>query len=326
MFPTSDSSQTIIDTLLEAAEKAGVEIYRQQKVFGISRGDNGKFTVELKESTEYFDAIILATGSKADGHEFAQTLGHTIVKPVPSLFTLNTKHQVKEGGMLHGLSGISVPKARVTFKVDVEGKKKKQVVFQEGPLLVTHNGISGPATLRLSAFGARQFHQANYRGDVFVHWAPELGSAEEVTAMLWDCKATMPKRAVSTSCPLVLSEQLSAIPRRLWAAMVTESGFEKETTWNEAPKKKVGALARMVSECVLDVTGKSVFKDEFVTAGGVSLKEIDMKSMESKKCPGLFLCGEVIDVDGVTGGFNFMNCWSTGYTAGSGAAEYVAAN
>jgi len=108
--------------------------------------------------------------------------------------------------------------------------------------------------------------------------------------------------------------------------MVTESGFDKETTWNEAPKKKVGALARMVSECVLDVTGKSVFKDEFVTAGGVSLKEIDMKSMESKKCPGLFLCGEVIDVDGVTGGFNFMNCWSTGYTAGSGAAEYVAAN
>ena len=144
-------------------------------MFGISRGDNGKFTVELKESTEYFDAIILATGSKADGHEFAQTLGHTIVKPVPSLFTLNTKHQVKEGGMLHGLSGISVPTARLTFKVDVEGKKKKQVVFQEGPLLVTHNGISGPATLRLSAFGARQFHQANYQGNVFVHWAPGFG-------------------------------------------------------------------------------------------------------------------------------------------------------
>jgi predicted Rossmann fold flavoprotein len=330
MFPTTDSSQTIIDTLLQAANDAGVDIRRQQKVFGITRDDSsGKFAVTLKESKEYFDAIVLATGSAAIGHDFARNFGHTIVDPVPSLFTLNTKHLVQPGGMLHGLSGVSVPLARVTFQSNMGNKK--QSLIQEGPLLITHHGISGPATLRLSAFAARAFHHVNYRGDVVVHWAPELGSAEDIADMLWQCKTTSPKRAVSTSCPLMLDGQSSsstssAIPRRLWAAMVAECGFDKENNWSEAPKKKINALARMVSDCILEVTGKSVFKEEFVTAGGVSLKEIDMKRMASKKCPGLFLCGEVIDVDGVTGGFNFMNCWSTGYTAGNGAADYTMGN
>lgn len=321
MFPTSDSSQTIIDTLLTAAEDAGVEILRMNRVVGIEQ-DEGTFAVQLKESTLRLDALILATGSNVKGHEFAQALGHKIVDPVPSLFTLNTKLQTKEGGMLHGLSGVSVPDARLTFKLAVEGKKKKKVLQQEGPLLITHHGVSGPATLRLSAFGAREFNQVNYRGDVLVHWAPELGSTQEIAAKLWASKTISPKKAVSTVCPLAI-EDSSAIPRRLWASLVEESGFEKETTWNEAPKKKINALARMIGECVLDVTGKSVFKEEFVTAGGVSLREIDMKTMASKKCPGLFMCGEVIDVDGVTGGFNFMNCWSTGYTAGNGAADHV---
>lgn len=325
MFPTSDSSQTIIDTLLEAADDVGVDIQRQRKVLAISRDENThKFLVDFKDSSELFDAVILATGSAAAGHDLARNLGHTIVDPVPSLFTLNAKNQVQDGGLLHGLSGVSVPLAKVTLKVDVEGKKKKQLLSQEGPLLITHNGISGPATLRLSAFAAREFHKVNYRGDVAIHWAPELGSADEIADMLWQCKTLTPRRAVSTSCPLMLAEQTSAIPRRLWAALVAASGFDKETTWNEAPKKKVGALARMVCDCTMDVTGKSVFKEEFVTAGGVSLKEIDMTTMESRMCPGLFFCGEVVDVDGVTGGFNFMNCWSTGYTAGNGAAAYVA--
>lgn len=339
MFPTSDSSQTIIDVLLEAAEDAGVEIRRKEKVFDILPiEDKKKIAVRLNKDesassltdADMFDAVILATGSSKAGHEFATNLGHALVDPVPSLFTLNTKLMVKEEGLLHELSGVSVPEARVTFKYAVTGKKKKQVLQQEGPLLITHHGISGPATLRLSAFGARQFHEVQYRGDILVHWAPDLGTTEEIAERLWQCKNISPKRAVSTSCPLMLpggddgdQAPSSAIPRRLWASMVRASGFEKETTWNEAPKKKVNALARMVSECVLDVTGKSVYKDEFVTAGGVNLKEIDMKTMASKKCPGLFLCGEVINVDGVTGGFNFMNCWSTGYTAGNGAAEYV---
>jgi len=150
--------------------------------------------------------------------------------------------------------------------------------------------------------------------------------------------AASPKRAIASSCPL-LSKRVgggddydggdtgdgtqSVIPKRLWSALVLESGFEKGAVWGEAPKKKVAVLARMISQFVLKVTGRGVFKEEFVTAGGVSLKEISMKTMESKKCPGLFFCGEVIDVDGITGGFNFMNCWGTGYVAGMSAADRI---
>jgi predicted Rossmann fold flavoprotein len=323
MFPTTDSSQTIIDTLLNAASQQGVEIRQKEKVFGIKQMEENGFMVQLRESDERFDAIILATGSSRDGYEFLRQMGHCIVDPVPSLFTLNAKHLVKEGGMLHGLSGVSVPNARLTFKVDVDGRKKKHVIQQEGPLLITHHGLSGPAALRLSAFGARELYDINYQGHVSVNWAPELGSAEELTEKLCQFSTISPKRAVATVCPLSRDGEESAIPKRLWSAMVAESGLDREIKWCEAPKKKLNALARLMCEHDLEVTGKGVFKEEFVTAGGVSLKEIDMKTMASKLCPGLFLCGEIINVDGVTGGFNFMNCWSTGWTAGNGAAEFV---
>jgi predicted Rossmann fold flavoprotein len=207
-----------------------------------------------------------------------------------------------------------------TFELEVPGKKKKSILSEEGPLLITHRGISGPSTLRLSAFAAREFHLLNYKSIVYVHWAPELGSSvEEIEDRLWSMTTYSPKKLVSSACPLIRNsvkrdddgDQSSStiIPRRLWSSLVKASGFEKETIWAEAPKKKVNALARNIAEFPLDITGKSVFKDEFVTAGGVMLKEITMKTMESKKCQGLYFCGEVIDVDGVTGGFNFMNCW-----------------
>jgi predicted Rossmann fold flavoprotein len=323
MFPTTDSSQTIIDVLLNAANQAGVEIWKQRKVLSISKSDSsGKFRLKCKDDFhEEYDAVILATGSSQAGHELAKSLGHTIIDPVPSLFTFNTKLQVKEGGILFELSGVSVPLARVTLKVKREGNDKKQTFSQEGPLLITHNGISGPATLRLSAFAAREFHKLQYRGEVMIHWAPDLGSTTEITEKLIKYKLILPKRSVSTSCPLQTDSD-RAIPRRLWSNLVAEAGIEKDTTWGEVPHRDLGKLARMVSECTLTLTGKSVFKDEFVTAGGVALREINMKTMESKICPGLFLCGEVIDVDGVTGGFNFMNCWSTGFIAGNGAATF----
>eukprot|EP00550_Attheya_septentrionalis_P009367 CAMPEP_0198297028 /NCGR_PEP_ID=MMETSP1449-20131203/35064_1 /TAXON_ID=420275 /ORGANISM="Attheya septentrionalis, Strain CCMP2084" /LENGTH=499 /DNA_ID=CAMNT_0043997825 /DNA_START=26 /DNA_END=1525 /DNA_ORIENTATION=- len=338
MFPTSDNSQTIIDTITTAAEKAGVIIRTSDVVSSVEkRVDENHFVIshspqgnsrETKPVTEIFDSIIMATGSSPKGHELVKELGHTIIKPVPSLFTLSAKHQVKEGGIFNGLSGVSVPDAIVSFKVAVPGKKKKKIFSQEGPLLITHHGLSGPAALRLSAFAAREFHDENYRGDVFVHWAPHLGTAEEIEEALWQITITSPKRAVSSGCPLFTSQlesqtesPSSSIPKRLWAAFAFESGFDKNTIWSEAPKKKVRVLSRLISEFVVDMTGKGVFKEEFVTAGGISLKEIDMKQLESKKCSGLFCCGEVLDVDGVTGGFNFMNCWSTGYIAGNSAAD-----
>ena len=324
MFPTTDKSQTIIDVLLHEADKVGVTILHKVKVVGIKHNDiDGKFYIDTNDENETtldYDAVILATGSAPIGYQLAQHLGHTIVPPVPSLFTLNCKIQIKEGGLLHGLSGVSVPTATLSIAVHQEGKKKPKALQQQGPLLITHHGISGPATLRLSAFGAREFNEINYRGDVKVHWAPALGTCDNIASKLSQQTSLSPKKNVETVCPLFI-QGVSAIPKRLWANMVEECGLTG-AKWSEAPKKKIQALATMVSDCVLDVTGKGVFKDEFVTAGGVALNEMDMKEMQSKKVEGLFLCGEILNVDGVTGGFNFMNCWSTGYMAGKGAAAF----
>ena len=352
MFPTTDKSQTIIDTLLNAADEAGVQIMKKQKVLSIAKSDSvtdgqedenstntsGRFMVETKDSPTplEFDAIILATGSSKAGHALAATLGHTIVDPVPSLFTLSSKPEVSEGGLFHGLSGLSVPTARLTLSVSStpaagngasnpskKKRQKKTKLQQEGPLLITHHGVSGPAALRLSAFAARPFHDLNYQTTVQIHWAPSLGTSQQIADALWKCTSLSPRKAVATICPLTLPEGGSAIPRRLWSSMVLASGMDSDTVWAEAPKKKVQALARMVAEFALQVTAKGVFKEEFVTAGGVALKEVDMKSMQSKQLPGLFFCGEVLDVDGVTGGYNFMNCWSTGHTAGTHAAAFL---
>jgi len=201
-------------------------------------------------------------------------------------------------------------------------KKKPRQIVQEGPILVTHHGLSGPATLRLSAFAAREFRDINYRGEVTVNWdiraaSMDRGNPEEVLEELWKVTSANPKRNVASACPL----PNNAIPRRLWQALVLHSGFAPDTKWGSATKKSVRKLAQNLVACPLEITSKGTFKEEFVTAGGVDLKEIDMTTMESKKCKGLFLCGEVINVDGVTGGFNFMNCWSTGFVAGESSSS-----
>jgi len=349
MFPITDSSQTILDTLMDAAQEEGVEVRTRHKVASITPQENGEgFLVGWKndeEPPEQFEAIILATGSAPVGYGLAKSLGHELVQPVPSLFTLNCKHAIKEDGLLYGLSGISVPTARVTLSITTTGggsksndsdpnkkakekKKKTTKLFQEGPLLVTHHGLSGPAALRLSAFAAREFQEMNYRTQITVHWDTGIGSnADEVFEQLWKMTSTNPKRSVSGACPLPNNQ----IPRRLWSALVQHSGLgtsdnnsnQDSMMWGNAPKKLVRKLATNLVACPLEVTGKGTFKEEFVTAGGVSLKELEMKTMQSKKCPGIFLCGELINVDGVTGGFNFMNCWATGFMAGHSSAEHV---
>ena len=325
MFPTTDDSQTIIDAIERAAYQSGVQVDTQQRVDSIARLEDGSYSVAIKDQEEpqLFDALILATGSAKIGMKLAESLGHTIIKPVPSLFTFNTKEQIQEGGVFHNLAGLSVQNARITFKVSVAGKKKKKAIVQEGPLLITHHGISGPATLRLSAFAARELHDVNYHCHVLVHWAPEFGSAEDIESALWSMTSASPKKMVSSTCPLLGPDGSSIIPRRLWYALVSESGIDQELRWCDAPKKQVRKLARCISEFEVDVTGKGVFKEEFVTAGGIKLAEINMKFMQSKKCPGLFCCGELLNVDGITGGYNFQNCWSTGWVAGNSAAEFV---
>ena len=325
MFPTTDDSQTIIDAIERATYQSGVQVVTQQRVASIDRLEDGSYSVVVKdqEGPQLFDALILATGSAKIGMKLAESLGHTIVKPVPSLFVFNTKQQIQEGGVFHNLAGLSVQNARITFKVSVPGKKKKKAIVQEGPLLITHHGISGPATLRLSAFAARELHDVNYHCHVLVHWAPTFGSTEEIESSLWSMTSASPKKMVSSTCPLLGPDGSSIIPRRLWSALVSESGIDQDLRWADAPKKQVRKLARCISEFEVDVTGKGVFKEEFVTAGGVLLSEVNMKKMESKKCPGLFCCGELLNVDGITGGYNFQNCWSTGWVAGNNAAEFV---
>lgn len=372
MFPITDSSQTVIDALLDAAKGGRVDIRTRQKVLDVSlQAESQGFVVSTQSKKgdqkttreENFDALVLATGSAPVGYQLAQSIleqaaekaekkkdtSKSFVSPVPSLFTMNTKLDIKEEGcLLYSLAGVSVPKAHVYFKPEetkdatTTSKKRKRAkklahLQQEGPLLVTHHGVSGPAVLRLSAFGARDFHDCNYRGVLRIHWAPSLGTVEDITNALWKMTQSNPKRNVATGCPLTVTttmkdssgfveKTLAAIPKRLWSSFVVNGcGMEATTTWGQVNKKSVRKLAMLMAECELQVTGKGTFKEEFVTAGGVSLKEIDMKTMMSKSCPGFFLCGEVINVDGVTGGFNFMNCWGTGHVAGTSAVDYVLA-
>ena len=379
MFPITDNSQTIIDTISQAAIKAGVEIRMKEKVDSVETNDKGQYVVNIStksssntsekiKSEEVFDSLILATGSFPLGHEIARSLGHDIVKPVPSLFTLDSKELTSNEGIFNGLAGVSVPLAQLTLVVNDEmlgikqssdesieseasdnlpkkkkkRKKKAPTIVQEGPLLITHHGVSGPAALRLSAFAAREFNKVSYKCEVKIYFCPKYeeelremnksGSSESLLMdALWDMTRLIPKRRVATGCPLFLKDSkeeesqksLPVIPKRLWQALVTEaSGIPSTTTWADVSKKMVRSLANNLFAFPLKVTSKSTFKEEFVTAGGVNLKEITMSRMESKIKPGLFMCGEVLNVDGVTGGFNFMGCWSTGFVAGESAANF----
>jgi len=393
MFPITDNSQTIIDTISRSAIRAGVEIRMKGKVESVAwretsdDNDEGQYVVTVLskspnapskvESEEQFDALILATGSFPIGHEIARSLGHKIVKTVPSLFTLSAKDLVTDGGTFHGLAGVSVPKARLTLVVNDEmtstlsldkssiakpteieandkqpaakqkqrkRKKKAQKIVQEGPLLITHHGVSGPAALRLSAFAAREFHAVGYKCEVKIHFCPTWEEEHKVSNgsstnegilmdALWEMTRLIPKRRVATGCPLFTKsahneesgeppKTLPVIPKRLWSALAQHSQIPAATTWGDASKGMIRSLANNISAFPLVVTSKGIFKEEFVTAGGVSLKEVHMSEMESKVKPGLFMCGEVLDVDGVTGGFNFMGCWSTGFVAGEGAARF----
>lgn len=171
------------------------------------------------------------------------------------------------------------------------GKKKKQAITTSGPVLVTHHGLSGPAALRLSAYAARNFFDLNYKTDIFINWLPGFDNFEYLEGELWKLTSSSPKRKVGTSFPLVSSGQTSPIPRRLWSSIVTSSEIELAKSWGDMSKKNVRKLAQTLLQCSVKVSGKGIFKEEFVTAGGISLKEINMKTMESKICPGLYVCG-----------------------------------
>lgn len=297
MFPVTDSSETIVECLVNAAVSAGVKLRTGSAVKSV-RKISSEFEVELKTGERLRgDRLLLATGSNPLGYRWAQDLGHTVVSPVPSLFTFNIKDP-----RLEDLAGVSVENVCLRL---LETKKKLE---QIGPLLITHWGISGPAVLRLSAWGARILHEHNYHLPVLINWVPEYNS-ENLRQHLLEVKTKLPKKRIINYCPLPL-------PKRLWQRFVSFAGITPQKPWTELSKKELNKLVQELTGGRYKIQGKGVFKEEFVTCGGVSLKEIDFKKMESKRCPGLYFAGEIIDIDGVTGGFNFQSAWTTSWLAG----------
>ncbi len=312
MFPITDNSETIVDCLVKAAEDAGVKLrtgtpvkfvrrYPPQPEDPLTKGGSarGGFEVELKTGEILkCDRLLLATGSNPQGYRWVKDLGHKVEPPVPSLFTFNIPDP-----RLQDLAGVSVNDVRLRLP-DAPSTLKEQT----GPLLITHWGLSGPAVLKLSAWGARFLHEHHYQTPLLVNWLPQYNE-ESLRKMLLAVKSQLPRRQIATSCPI-------PIPKRLWMSMITHLSIGAEERWAEVSKKALNQLVQELTQGRYLIKGKGVFKEEFVTCGGVSLKEVDFKTMESRQCPGLYFAGEILDIDGVTGGFNFQSAWTTAWLAG----------
>ena len=303
MFPITDSSQTIIDCLLNATRRAGVILKTNHGLDRVTKKPEGGFELTLSTGeTLACDKLLLATGgcrTPALG-ALAESLGHTLEPPVPSLFTFHIAEP-----WLRELAGISVE----TVEVSVAETKLRE----RGALLVTHWGLSGPAILRLSAWGARALHEKDYRFTLRVNWLPHL-SEENLNKELQARRASQPAR-------LVVNVPMTPLSARLWEKLVLAAGIPRDTRWSVLSRAAQHQLVHQLLHTEFPVTGKSLNKDEFVTCGGVRLPEVDFKTMESKLCPGLFFAGELLDIDGITGGFNFQAAWTTGWISGRSMAK-----
>lgn len=312
MFPITDDSATIVDCLNRAAQQAGVRIKTRSPITQIEKVSN-QFRLRLKSETVECDRLLLTTGSSPVGHRIARSLGHIIDSPVPSLFTFNIADK-----RLHQLSGVAVDPVILRLKIknteaSASAKKQSASLTQTGPLLITHWGVSGPAVLKLSAWGARELQKTKYRAQLSVNWLPEV-SQEQVRAKLQEVKATCRRRAIATHSPY------AAISKRLWQYLLARIDIDSGLTWANLSKKQLNQIVQSLTQSSYDVAGKGAFKDEFVTCGGVRLKEVNFKTMESRLCPGLYLSGEILNIDGITGGFNFQSAWTTGWLAGCAIA------
>ena len=290
MFPVSNSSQTIIECFLQATQKLGIAVLTGQSVQSIFKKD-AHWKIETQNENYLVEKLVLATGSNPKIWEMLQTYGHAIVTPVPSLFTFNIKDpRIKE------LPGVA---AQVTVKV------KDTKLSSKGPLLITHWGMSGPAVLKLSAWGARILHDKNYHFTIFVNWLNDVETSE-AEKILKDLKQEHAKKAVSKKSHF-------DFPNRLWESLVLASGIEAETKWADLSKVQLQNLSNQLTNGTFQVNGKSTFKEEFVTAGGIDLKEVNFKTMESKLHKNLYFAGEIVNIDAITGGFNFQNAWTSGF-------------
>lgn len=316
MFPITDDSATIVDCLYRAAQQAGVRIKTRSPVTHVEKSQNKfhNFRLRLKSETIECDRLLLTTGSSPAGHRIARSLGHVIESPVPSLFTFNIADK-----RLHQLSGVAVDPVMLRLKVDDQSKKKSPEkkmasLMQTGPLLVTHWGLSGPAVLKLSAWGARELQETKYRAQLVVNWLPAV-TQDQVRATLKEVKVNCSRRAIATHSPY------AALSKRLWQYLLGRIDIDSTLTWANLSKKQLNQLVQSLTQSSYDVVGKGAFKDEFVTCGGIRLKDVNFKTMESRLCSGLYLSGEILNIDGITGGFNFQSAWTTGWLAGCAIAS-----
>ncbi|MGJ8676432.1 MAG: NAD(P)/FAD-dependent oxidoreductase [Akkermansiaceae bacterium] len=302
MFPITDSSQTVIDCLVSSAQKSGVITQTSTGVKSISHGD-GVFHLLTDQGTALTSrAIILATGGTrlAAGARLAQSLGHELIPNAPSLFAFNISDP-----RISQLPGVSVPNAGIS----IQGIKLEA----RGPLLITHHGLSGPGVLKLSAWGARELHDLDYQFSITINWLPD----HDVESRLIEIRQEWGKRLVKGRAPF------DVFPKRLWEKLCLAAGVAENCIWSQLSKTCAQKLANELTAGSYQVSGKSINKDEFVTCGGVKLTDVNLKTMESKIQPKLYFAGEILNIDGITGGFNFQNAWTSGHIAGESATQSV---
>ncbi|CAN5151572.1 NAD(P)/FAD-dependent oxidoreductase [soil metagenome] len=302
MFPVTDSSETIVECFVTEAEKRNIEIRMQTTVTGIFEDSKG-FQIEINNTEKIFTKkLIIAAGgnAKSVGYDFLIQTGHTIIPPVPSLFTFNIP-----GNPIIELMGVSVENATVRIE--------NTSIITNGPLLITHWGMSGPVVLKASAWGARELANRNYDFLAIINWLGEMKENEIFERLIADRK--------NFNAQLVSNSNSFKIVKRLWNFMLNKSRIDQGIRWADLSNKQLRDLTQILSADRYEVKGKTTFKEEFVTCGGINLSEINFKTMESRKMENLFFAGEILDIDGVTGGFNFQAAWTTGYLSGTAAAE-----
>ena len=293
MFPDTDDSQTIIQCLLKEADKYGVAIKLRSEVISIEKKENG-FQLNTQLATVHTDFLCIASGGypKSAMFDWLTTTGHTIEEPVPSLFTFNIPVN-----SITQLMGVSVDKVMVK----VMGTK----LVEQGPLLITHWGMSGPVILRLSAWGARELADKKYHFTILVNWLPDYRE-QDLRSDWQSFREELASQKLGNRNPF-------GLPGRLWLYLLSSSGIEADTRWGDLPAKEQNRLIKNICTQEFGIKGKTTFKEEFVTCGGIKLSEIDPNTMQSKMIPNLFFAGEVMDIDGITGGFNFQNAWTSGW-------------
>ena len=302
MFPVTDSSETIAECLRESAKKAGVVVWTGMSLQKAESLSENSFRLEVRKDAKVLHLqtkkLLLATGSDPKTREIIQSLGHSIEEPVPSLFTFNISDK-----RLEGLAGVSVESVSV----------KMDSLMQRGPLLITHWGLSGPAILRLSAWGARKLFEKKYHASLYVNWLGDY-SFDKALNVLQKHKAWHE----NTRKKVLIEPAFTQLPARLWKQL---ANFIGEKNWGDISKGEMRKLAEELTACQFEINGKGQFKEEFVTCGGVRLDEVDFKTMKSRVVKGLYFAGEVLDIDGITGGFNFQSSWTTGWLAGNALAS-----